>query len=182
MSATPGTFFRPWTRLPARGPRGRLIAYYVLLALAVGAVAVIVLAVVPKPKAQPSIAGGYDLVPPNGCLGKQVNLSQSGQFVDLEAVQGSAGGNLRFKDGRLTGGVSCQNGASGQLDAHAASGRLAGTVAGAPVAGTLKREPPHAGRAEAARARQRGLRLHDLPTLDLPGQRRLRWTAARRSP
>ena len=64
---------------PRAVPRGRLIAYYVLLALAVGAVAVIVLAVVPKPKAQPSIAGGYDLVPPNGCLGKQVNLSQSGQ-------------------------------------------------------------------------------------------------------
>ena len=62
---------------PRAVPRGRLIAYYVLLALAVGAVAVIVLAVVPKPKAQPSIAGGYDLVPPNGCLGKQVNLSQS---------------------------------------------------------------------------------------------------------
>ena len=130
---------------PRAVPRGRLIAYYSLLALAVGAVAVIVLAVVPKPKAQPSIAGGYDLVPANGCLGKQVNLSQSGQFVDLEAVQGSAGGNLRFKDGRLTGGVSCQNGASGQLDARATSGRLAGTVAGAPVAGTLKREPPTPG-------------------------------------
>ena len=41
--------------------------------------------------------------------------------------------------------MSCQNGASGQLDAHAASGRLAGTVAGAPVAGTLKREPPTPG-------------------------------------
>lgn len=68
---------------PPPVPRGRLIAYYGLLALAVGAVAVIVLAVVPKPKAKPNIAGGYDLVPPKGCLGKQVNLSQSGEFVDL---------------------------------------------------------------------------------------------------
>jgi K+:H+ antiporter len=130
---------------PPPVPRGRLIAYYTLLALAVGAVAVIVLAVVPKPDAQPNIAGGYDLVPPNGCLGKQVNLSQSGQFVDLDAVQGSAGGNLRFRDGHLTGGVSCQNGSSGHVDARAASGRLVGTIARAPVAGTLKREPPTPG-------------------------------------
>jgi len=132
---------------PRAVPRGRLIAYYSLLALAVGAVAVIVLAVVPKPKAQPSIAGGYDLVPANGCLGKQVNLSQSGQFVDLEAVQGSAGGNLRFKDGRLTGGVSCQNGASGQLDARATSGRLARS------GGQLRRGPRNLGDSPAVSPR-----------------------------
>jgi hypothetical protein len=130
---------------PSPVPHKRLIAFYALLALAVAAVAVIVLAIVPKPKAQPNIAGGYDLVPPRGCLGRQANLSQSGQFVDLEAVQGSAGGNLRFRDGRLTGTVGCQDRSSGRLDARAASGRLVGAIAGAPVAGTLKREPPTPG-------------------------------------
>src|SRR5919197_1923273 len=130
---------------PSPVPHKRLIAFYALLALAVAAVAVIVLVIVPKPKAQPNIAGGYDLLPPPGCLGRQANLSQSGQFVDLEAVQGSAGGNLRFRDGRLTGTVGCQDGSSGRLDARAASGRLVGAIAGAPVAGTLKREPPTPG-------------------------------------
>jgi hypothetical protein len=122
--------------------RGRLIAYYGLLALAVGAVAVIVLAVAPKPKAQPNIAGGYDPLPPKGCLGKQVNLSQSGEFVDLEAVQGDAGGSARFRHGRIAGTVDCDGGGSAKLDVRAARGALAGTIGGAPVAGQLKREPP----------------------------------------
>ena len=126
-------------------PRGRLIAYYTLLAVAVTAVAVLVLAVVHKPHAQPNIAGGYDLVPAEGCLGEQVNLTQSGQFVDLEAVQGDAGGGLRFRDGHLTGGVECRDGSSARLDAHAASGRLVGTIGGVRVTGALKREPPTPG-------------------------------------
>ena len=146
---------------PRAVPRGRLIAYYALLALAVGAVAVIVLAVVPKPKAQPSIAGGYDLVPPHGCLGEQINLSQSGQFVDLEAVQGSAGGNLRFKDGRLTGSVSCQNGASGQLDAHAASGRWPARSPARRWRGRTSASRPRPARPSRARPAT-CLRLHDL--------------------
>jgi Kef-type K+ transport system membrane component KefB len=130
---------------PPPVPRGRLVLYYGLLALAVGAVAVIVLAVVPKPKAQPNIAGGYDLVPPRGCLGKQVNLSQSGQFVDLEAVQGDAGGSARVRHGRITGTVDCNGGGSGKVDLRAGKGALVGTIGGAPVAGQLKREPPTPG-------------------------------------
>src|SRR3954447_11559457 len=115
---------------PPRVPRGRLVAYYALLVAVVGAVVVLVLAVVPKPKAQPNIAGGYDLVPAKGCLGKQVNLSQSGQFVDLDAVEGDAGGSTRFRHGRLTGTVMCQNGHSAKLDATAAGGALHGTLGG----------------------------------------------------
>jgi Kef-type K+ transport system membrane component KefB len=130
---------------PPPVPRGRLIAFYAVLAAAVAAVAIVVLAVVPKPKAQPSIAGGYDLVPARACLGEQVNLSQSGQFIDLEAAQGDAGGNLRFRHGRLSGGVTCQDGRSALVHARAAGGRLAGTIGGAPVAGVLKREPPTPG-------------------------------------
>jgi Kef-type K+ transport system membrane component KefB len=130
---------------PPPVPRRRLLVYYLILAAAVGAIAVVVLAVLPKPKAQPGIAGGYDLVPAAGCLGAQADLSQSGQFVDLEAVQGDAGGNLRFRHGRLTGTVSCQDGHSAPLSARAAGGRLAGTIGGAPLAGVLKREPPTPG-------------------------------------
>jgi Kef-type K+ transport system membrane component KefB len=130
---------------PPSVPRGRLVAYYALLVAVVGAVALFVLAVVNKPKAQPNIAGGYDLVPLQGCLGKQVNLNQSGQFVDIDAVEGDAGGSARFRHGRLTGTVSCEDGHSAKLDARAGDGALRGTLGGRPVSGTLKREPPTPG-------------------------------------
>src|SRR4051795_10675871 len=130
---------------PAPVPPRRLVVYYTLLTLAVAAVAIVVLAVVAKPTAEPSISGGYDLVPPGGCLGKQVNLSQSGQFVAIEAVQGDAGGSVRFEDGRLNGTVTCGNGRDAHLQARAGGGTLRGTAGGAPVAGQLKREAPTPG-------------------------------------
>src|SRR4051812_13870632 len=111
---------------PAPVPPQRLVVYYTLLTLAVAAVVVVVLAVVPKPTAEPSISGGYDLAPPTGCLGKQVNVSQSGQFVSIDAVEGDAGGSVRFEDGRLTGPVTCGDGRSAHLDARAGGGSLRG--------------------------------------------------------
>src|SRR3954462_8587492 len=115
---------------PPRVPRGRLVAYYALLVAVVGAVVVLVLAVVPKPKAQPNIAGGYDLVPPKGCLGKQVNLSPSGEIADLEHVQGNAGGSGRSRHGRTAGTGDGAGGGSAQLDVRARKGALAGAIGG----------------------------------------------------
>ena len=137
---------------------GRLIAFYAVLAVVTAAVTIYVVDRGTGEKAQPSIAGGYDTVGPNPCLGKapvapagaplpasapaqpvasgpQFDVQQSGQFVNLSNIQGSLGGKLRLHTQnaggghRLTGTVSCVNGRSLAIDAVAVPG-LKGTIAG----------------------------------------------------
>jgi Kef-type K+ transport system membrane component KefB len=118
----------------------RLTPFYVLLAAAVTAVAIVVVNKGEDEKAQPSIAGGYDLAAPNSCLGAppppakgrplpstappqplvggpSFDVKQSGQFVNLSNVQDTLGAKLRLKedprpDGSrtLSGDVDCVDG------------------------------------------------------------------------
>src|SRR6476660_6763677 len=109
--------------------------YYAVLALLTAAVAAIVISAGHDEKAQPSIAGGYDATGPVACLGApppkpagaplpitaptqpavlgpSFDVKQSGQFVNLSNTQGTLGGKLRLKNGKLTGDVSCVTGKS----------------------------------------------------------------------
>src|SRR5215210_1519714 len=95
----------------------RLSAYYVLLAVAATAVTVVVLAAGSKSDPQPAIAGGYDVAAGRACLGEQVDVRQSGQFLALQHSDGSSVGKPRFEDGRLDGTVECTDGRSARLDA-----------------------------------------------------------------
>ena len=61
----------------------RLTAYYVVLAAAVAVVATLVLTAGSKEEPQNSIVGGYDVSQGQACLGEQVDVRQSGQFVSL---------------------------------------------------------------------------------------------------
>jgi Kef-type K+ transport system membrane component KefB len=127
-------------------PARRLIVYYAIL----GVIAVVVVFAVftagSDKKAQPAIAGGYDVAPPGArCTGLQMDVRQSGQFVGLQKPDGTVIGRVRFEDGRLTGSVKCADGSDSELNARAGGGAIAGTVGGAPLRAELKRDPPPPG-------------------------------------
>ena len=97
----------------------------------------------------PAVAGIYEA---DACLGSNVEVTQSGQFVDFDG-EGSAGGKLRLEDGRLTGDVTCTDGAGGEADlaveGEGAETVLAGTIAGQSATVTFAEELPEAGKAPA---------------------------------
>jgi Kef-type K+ transport system membrane component KefB len=137
----------------------RLALFYAFLAAAVAAVALVVVKEGEDEKAQPSIAGGYDLAAPNGCIGPPpaptkgqplpptappqplvrgplFDVEQSGQFVNLSNTQDTLGGKLRLKeeprpDGSrvLSGDVDCVNGRQLHFQGAATPGDK-GTISG----------------------------------------------------
>jgi Kef-type K+ transport system membrane component KefB len=121
--------------------RKRLTLYYIVLATVavVGAVAIFAIGADAEP--QPAIAGGYEVTEGQGCLSPKIVLRQSGQFVVLERADGARAGSPRFKDGRLTGDVTCLRGGTRQLDAAVEGRDLRGRVGPAPLAATLTEEP-----------------------------------------
>jgi Kef-type K+ transport system membrane component KefB len=125
----------------------RLIAYYAVLLAAVVAVAIVVFSAGSGEKAQPAIAGGYDVAAGADCLGPQVDVRQSGQFVALQRPDGTVAGRVRLRNGRLTGTVKCLSGASGPIAVPVKPGQvtLAGTLAGKPLLAEFKRDPPAQG-------------------------------------
>jgi Kef-type K+ transport system membrane component KefB len=128
-------------------PRSRrLIALYVVLAVATTAVVSVVLAVGSNEEAQPAIAGGYDVTAGDmACLGERFDVKQSGQFVNLDNPDESLGGKLRFENGRLEGDVSCVKGGERRLDVKVGDGTLTGRVGDADVTAEARRDPPDPG-------------------------------------
>lgn len=122
----------------------RLVVYYAVLAVALVAVVTGVFAAVRDVDPQPSVAGGYDVTAGAGCLVERFDLRQSGRFVNLER-EGDAAGRLTLRDGRLTGDVHCDDGATRALEATIESGALRGSVGGEPLQAVLRREPPEPG-------------------------------------
>ncbi len=143
-----------------KGASGRqMTVYYVFLAVAVAIVAAIVVSAGEKEKAQPSIAGGYDLQAPNDCFGTppapaagkplpktappqaaaagpSFDVKQSGQFVNLSNTQGTLAGKLRLEEDAnangsrpLDGDVSCVNGGTQEFEGSATPGDK-GTIVG----------------------------------------------------
>ena len=120
--------------------RPRLITFYAVLAVATAVVAAIVIAAGQDRKAQPPIAGGYDVAGQNACLGPQFDVKQSGQFVNLDNAKGTIGGKLRFDKGKLTGDVDCLEGGKQALDATVADGFIRGTLGDAKLEAEQKRD------------------------------------------
>ncbi len=137
----------PGTDAPAVSTR-RLVAYFAVLAVVAAALAAFVVSAGSDKHAERSIAGGYDLVRPNPCLGasgQKFDVIQSGRYVSIENNGTGPSGKLEVRDGHLTGTVDCTRGGKGEIDARVTDGTLAGTVGGAPVAAVQKREPPAPG-------------------------------------
>ncbi len=116
-----------------------------VLVIAVAVVATLVLSAGAKEDPEPAIAGGYDVTQGQACLGDQIELRQSGQFVGLRRADGSGAGKLRFKAPRLTGEASCLEGGTQPLRATVRSGVVEGTVGDEPLKAEFAREPPDAG-------------------------------------
>ena len=129
----------------AAAGRSRLIAFYVVLALATALVAAFVLTAGADEEAQKPIVGGYDVVSRSPCVGRRFDVKQSGQFVNLDSADGSLGARLKLEGGRLTGEVSCIGGGEARIDARVEEGRIAGTLGGQPLAAEFRRDPPEAG-------------------------------------
>ncbi len=131
---------------PRRG-RGlpRVAIYYAILVPVTAAVIAIVIAAGSGKHAEPAIAGGYDAAAGRGCLGGKFDVTQSGQFVSLDNAQSTLSGNLKLKQGRLTGTVHCVNHAPGAIDARFRAGTLEGTIGGGPMSAQLRRSPPPPG-------------------------------------
>ena len=106
----------------------QLAIYYALLVLAVTMVTIVVVRAGEDKKAQPSIAGGYDVEAPDACFGAPAppppgrrsplrpprpakapgpsfDVKQSGQFVNLSNTQGTLGGKLRLTRRRAPDGA-----------------------------------------------------------------------------
>jgi Kef-type K+ transport system membrane component KefB len=133
-------------------PRRRIAAFYVVLGVLTAIVTIAVLIAGRDEEAQPSIAGGYDVVEENPCLGQRFDVKQSGEFVNLENADETLGGKLRLKDGeRLTGDVDCVEGGEKKLVGSVEGDRIAGDIDGDPFSSEKRRDPPAGG---AQRPRQ----------------------------
>jgi Kef-type K+ transport system membrane component KefB len=122
------------------GRRRLVVGYAVLVTLLVAAIAISI-SFGRDEHAAPAIGGFYSST--SACLGDDLKLSQSGQFVD---ASGTASGKLRLQDRKLTGTVSCAGGGTAALSlAVDAKSQLAGTVAGQPAALKFEEALPEPG-------------------------------------
>ena len=131
---------------PGAGGR-QLLAFYVVVALVVGAVAGFAITTGESRDAETPIAGGYDVSGESPCLGAKFDVLQSGRYVNLANADETLGGKLELRDGRLSGEVSCIDGRSAELEARAGGEAIAGTLGGRPLGAERKREPPEPGSA-----------------------------------
>jgi Kef-type K+ transport system membrane component KefB len=120
-----------------RSGRRILVAYLLLLALVV-VVAVVVLRAGADRSPAPPVGGVYrlDQAPPClGAAGERLELEQSGQFVGLVGP-GGAQGELRLRQGRLEGPVTCRDGHEARAAWLADGTTLSGPVDGGAVRAT----------------------------------------------
>ena len=119
--------------------------YYTILAAATTAVIAIVIASGAGKRAEPPVAGGYDVSAGARCFGPRADLTQSGKFITVSNARGTLGGDLTLEHGRITGTVSCVDHTHALIDARAGNGELQGTIGGAPLAALLRRDAPAPG-------------------------------------
>ena len=109
-----------------RATSGRLaLAYVTVLAFLAAAVGVSV-TLGGDEHAQPAVAGFYRST--SDCLGPKFKFVQSGWFVDLS---GGPSGKLRLRHRRLTGSITCRDGARTAADLRVTGARKSAVLAGA---------------------------------------------------
>jgi len=129
--------------LPTPGKTRVAVHYALLLAALAGVIGVV--SVVHHGTAQPKIAGGYTVSKGVACVGPQLQVIQSGQYVDLSNTKSTVGGTLTFKHDTLTGSVSCIGGHHLPIHATVVNGVLSGALGGAPLSAVQSSDPPPAG-------------------------------------
>ena len=135
--------------IPPTPPKGRLIVFYAVLAIATAITATLVINAGQDKKGQPTIAGGYDVTgAAMACLGPQFDIKQSGQFINLDNAKSTLSGQMKWKDGALSGSANCLKGGEQEIDAKVVDGVITGTLGGQELSAELKRDPPVAGAAK----------------------------------
>jgi hypothetical protein len=113
--------------------RLRLAVGYAVMAVALAATLVGSFALGTRRESAGSVAGIYRVDPPAPCLGGQVEVRQSGRFVDIGGEHG-AEGSLELDGHRLTGQVRCADRSTTPLQAtvagEAGQRSLSGEVGG----------------------------------------------------
>jgi hypothetical protein len=100
-------------------PRLRLAIGYAVMAVALAATLLGSFALGSRQEPAVNAAGVYRVDPPAPCLGGQVEVRQSGRFVDLTGDRG-ADGSLELDGHRLTGDVRCADSSTTPLQATVA--------------------------------------------------------------
>jgi Kef-type K+ transport system membrane component KefB len=100
-------------------PRLRLAIGYAVMAVALAATLLGSFALGSRQEPAVNVAGVYRVDPPAPCLGGQVEVRQSGRFVDLAGEHG-AEGSLELDGHRLTGQVRCADSSTTPLQATVA--------------------------------------------------------------
>ena len=108
--------------------RGRLTAFYVVLALFVAGGLVAGFSLGSKDDPEEEVAGQYTATPPNDCLGEVFDVRQSGQFGSIGNADDSAGGSISIDDGHATGTIDCVDGSTADVDLELSEGEISGTV------------------------------------------------------
>jgi Kef-type K+ transport system membrane component KefB len=122
---------RSTAEAPKRGALARsawLIGGYAVLAALVTAATIFSLSVGRDETPAPAVAGTYT-VSPTDCLGKEVELEQSGQFLQLHGA-GDSSGKVRLQSGHITGDVTCGDGSTVPVDLAVAGPADARTLSG----------------------------------------------------
>ena len=118
----------------------RLVSGYIAVAGFLVAAIAVSLSVGHHRHAAPGIAGFYSSSA--ACLGKNFQLNQSGQFVDLG---GGPSGKLRLRGGHLTGTAHCLGGGAAALDLAVAGKTLSGQIGGTTATATFTAPLPAPG-------------------------------------
>ena len=122
--------------------RGRLVAFYVILAAIVAVGLGVGFGVGSSQDPQPEISGMYELEAPDACLGETFDVRQSGQFASISTPDDDAGGAVRFKDGAITGTIECPGSPETEIDFEAAGGEISGSIEDRAFVATRKAEEP----------------------------------------
>jgi len=132
----------------------RLVFGYVAVAGGLALAAVFSINAGRDREAPPGIAGVYEATA-TSCLGTELTLTQSGQFVDLDGA-GGVNGKLRLRDDRLTGDVDCRDAGTASVDAalegEGSETELAGTVGGERLEATFESSLEEGAKAQPKRS------------------------------
>jgi Kef-type K+ transport system membrane component KefB len=155
----PGQMGASSTAEPASADNGlrisslRLAIGYAVMAVALAATLLGSFTLGSRQELAVNAAGVYRVDPPAPCLGGQVEVRQSGRFVDLAGERG-ADGTLKLDGHRLTGEVRCADGSTTPLQATVAGEAdqrsLTGEVGGNRFRASFLRDHPEAAEAVAA--------------------------------
>ena len=131
----------------------RLAIGYAVMAVALAATLLGSFALGSRQEPAVNAAGVYRVDPPAPCLGGQVEVRQSGRFVDLARERG-ADGSLELDGHRLTGEVRCADGFTTPLQAtvagEAGQRSLRGEIGGHRFRASSLRDRPEPAAAVAA--------------------------------